>query len=136
MKQFDRVRMSSHFPPVKNPLTFFLQLHSVVSISWFYFCNSFYILLNAIFTFRQQFCDWKIVKPCFTAICLNTRPENKPTFSLSRSPRQSFIFVYLLISFFRKPQKRHLFFGFVCLKFFILMSHIFASGIPIPFLKM
>ena len=27
------------------------------TVSWFYFCNSFYIFLNAIFTFRQRFCD-------------------------------------------------------------------------------
>ena len=68
------------------------------SICWFYSCNSFYIFLNAILSLDNNSVT-KRYQPCFTTICLNTRPQNKPTFSLSRSPRQSFIFVYLFIYF-------------------------------------
>ena len=67
------------------------------SICWFYSCNSFYIFLNAILSF---FCH----------------VQSPPVLYLR-------LFIYLFI-FQRKPQQRHLIYGFLCLKFFILMCHI------------
>ena len=100
--KYERVWQSQDvvaFPPSLEPLTFFRYFHSVVSISWFYFCNWFYIFLNAIFTFRQQFCDWKILALFHCHLFEYPTRKQAHVFPVTKSPSVLYLrlFIYLFI---------------------------------------
>ena len=113
MKQSDRVRILSHFPPSHESLDILslvtllymyeMRIKRSESICWFYSCNSFYIFLNTIFKFRQQFCDQNDQKILALFHChLFEYPTIKQAyvFSFTKSPSVLYLrlFIYLFFN--------------------------------------